>query len=632
MKIIKDVTTGVSSLILASLFLVACNGSETSKSTINKPSIDEPTETLVVHSPTSETAGGARPFMTLNQGWTDAERNDFYYTSQGSQLIPYSWFLALEQSSSNADNVQLFREAEHIKQLGYIPQSKRPTINPDGLPIGFVKDRSTEDFLSLNLSRSTPSTVSTHANREYKEWLGLTCAACHTAEIKIDGQVVRIDGGAPMSDFQTFIQAMSAALKDTTSEKDKLSRFSKNVLADGRYSNVEEQRVKEEIDVYRRWLDNYIAINYKGLSTSYGYGRLDAFGAILNRVSSSFTGIAANATPSNAPVSYPFLWDTSQLSWVQWNGSANNHIGRNVGEVSGVFAHTIVNTDDEALRFSSSANIVNLAHLEELMDRLESPTWGPPLPPIDHQKAQRGKALYKSNCNTCHGIRDAAGEFPMTPPNSVGKRFIAINMTPLDEINTDRLMANNFLSPALNVDPGIVRQYLPEEDKGKEKVPRAQLLSIVVENIIGKKFANFNPPLDRDQRLALTGFHPPGDKAPDLQAYKARPLNGVWATAPYLHNGSVVSLYELLLPESQRKQSFLTGGNTFNPKDVGLETTEADNHFLFRTIDDLGNRIPGNGSYGHSGEGYTETQGQAGQWRTYSDAERYDIIEYIKTL
>ncbi len=51
--------------------------------------------------------------------------------------------------------------------------------------------------------------------------------------------------------------------------------------------------------------------------------------------------------------------------------------------------------------------------------------------------------------------------------------------------------------------------------------------------------------------------------------YIARPLNGIWATAPYLHNGSVPTLYDLLLPAEQRPRTFYTGSNEFDPVKVG---------------------------------------------------------------
>ena len=73
-------------------------------------------------------------------------------------------------------------------------------------------------------------------------------------------------------------------------------------------------------------------------------------------------------------------------------------------------------------------------------------------------------------------------------------------------------------------------------------------------------------------------------------AYKARPLAGAWATAPYLHNGSVANLYEMLLPAKERKPTFFVGRKEYDPVKVGydlqplsgngfwLDTTKTGNH------------------------------------------------------
>ena len=113
--------------------------------------------------------------VILEQGWNKDEMLDFYNTPQGSQLLPYSWFLALEQVSKS----DLFRDNKHIKSFGYIPQVSTPGRNPDGLPIGFVKDIIQEDFLASAL---TATRISSRPQGNQMEWLGLTCAACHTSE------------------------------------------------------------------------------------------------------------------------------------------------------------------------------------------------------------------------------------------------------------------------------------------------------------------------------------------------------------------------------------------------------------------------------------------------------------------
>ena len=52
-------------------------------------------------------------------------------------------------------------------------------------------------------------------------------------------------------------------------------------------------------------------------------------------------------------------------------------------------------------------------------------------------------------------------------------------------------------------------------------------------------------------------------------------LNGIWATAPYLHNGSVPNLWELLKPAKDRRTTFMVGSRVFDPKNVGYDADQS---------------------------------------------------------
>ena len=82
---------------------------------------------------------------------------------------------------------------------------------------------------------------------------------------------------------------------------------------------------------------------------------------------------------------------------------------------------------------------------------------------------------------------------------------------------------------------------------------------------------------------------------PDPAAqYMARPLAGMWATPPFLHNGSVPSLYELLLPAYQRTKKFYLKTPFFDPHAVGFYTNAPEKGAtLFDTS------VPGNFNTGH---------------------------------
>jgi len=61
----------------------------------------------------------------LDQGWGPQQRQQFYRTYQGSELIPYPWFLVLEQDS----NRELFKASENIERFRYLPEEARTPLN-----------------------------------------------------------------------------------------------------------------------------------------------------------------------------------------------------------------------------------------------------------------------------------------------------------------------------------------------------------------------------------------------------------------------------------------------------------------------------------------------------------------------
>lgn len=159
----------------------------------------------------------------LDQGWTPEERRDFYFIGQGSQLVPYAWFVNLELAGSD----ELLRSDRHLASLGFIPECPSKPLNPDGLPIGFVKD-------------SNPSTIAMKrgmlgADFEQDrypptdDWLGFTCAACHTANLAHQGATVRIDGGAAMTDMESFLSALAKSIRATVEDDEKFQRFEQRV-------------------------------------------------------------------------------------------------------------------------------------------------------------------------------------------------------------------------------------------------------------------------------------------------------------------------------------------------------------------------------------------------------------------
>ena len=93
----------------------------------------------------------------------------------------------------------------------------------------------------------------------------------------------------------------------------------------------------------------------------------------------------------------------------------------------------------------------------------------------------------------------------------------------------------------------------------------------------------------------------------ELIRYKARPLHGIWATAPFLHNGSVMNLYELLLPAKDRRRVFYVGGREFDAVRIGLDTRRGPGRTRVDTS------LPGNSRIGH--EYATQRLSRTQRWR-----------------
>jgi hypothetical protein len=120
----------------------------------------------------------------------------------------------------------------------------------------------------------------------------------------------------------------------------------------------------------------------------------------------------------------------------------------------------------------------------------------------------------------------------------------------------------------------------------------------------------------------MNGFRPDGVRAP-LQ-YKARPLNGIWATPPYLHNGSVPNLYALLSPVAERPKTFYLGNRKYDPANIGYQT---DSNFVgsFR----LDTSVRGNSNSGHE---FNIGSGKGIIGPLLTPDERRALIEYLKSL
>ena len=535
-----------------------------------------------------------RRIVYLDQGWSPGDSQRFYFTSQGSQVVPYLWFLHLEQADGNVP----FRDNANLLKYRFLSQ-KKDALNSDGLPVGFVKDTGDE-----------------------RRWLGFNCATCHTTELHHQGVGYRIDGGPAMIDMTGFLRSLASALKATRDDATKFDRFAAKVIAPG---SGRDERTKLKADL-TRILDRREGYNARNFPPGdlAGYARIDAFGAILNEIfhraiKGDPGSPTINSNPADAPVSIPFLWDTPQHDLLQWNGAASNGgpgnigaLGRNVGEVLGVFGGLDIPETPGLLGYKSTVQIQNLKHMEDWLTTLWSPLWPDAFGAIKADRRDRGRAIYRKNCVACHD-----DTFQRKDP----KRKVKAVMF---GTGTDPRMADNFTNRQWQSGrlEGAYSKYFPPIG---QKIPAETFGDLGLQNaVIGTIAGSLRPPprddlttIDiNDRNRTLAAMATRGEVGPK---YKARPLNGIWATAPYLHNGSVPTLYHLLKPVGERPKSFSVGSRKFDPDKVGFRT-DATGVFTFRVEDDRGRAIPGNSNGGHA---YGAELGEE---------QRLQLLEYLKSL
>ena len=614
--------------------------------------------------------GNQEIVVDVDQGWSTDQKLTWYTASQGSRLIPLAWLKELEQAGSD----QAFMSADNVRGFRYLPPDPAAA---EGLPVGFTVDKQDD----TNFSPITQ--LRWRANQGKTEpWVGMNCAACHTGEVTFQSKRLRIEGAPAISDFQGFMRSLNAALENTKADPAKWRRFTQKVLGTQASDPQSQQMLAGAFDQLLKWQADVQRVNDTPLQ--YGYGRLDAFGHIYNKVLLRLQATNQPRNPSDAPVSYPFLWNIHQHDKVQWNGVAPNvrlspdfdigALGRNVGEVTGVFSDVTITKagfDTAVGGYTSSADVNHLVALEEQITRLKPPVWPAVFPPIAVAKWERGQQLFRAQCAKCHNDQ--------IPRNDLTTPITAV-MTPLstgaDPIRTDPWMACNAYTYNGNTGNlrGSYEGFFPKgfslfAPRYQYEAPVGDMLGAVVSGSLwGSKdkvayniedslkklrpFSFYKAPPGSDAVIsALLAAAPATDVATDsldaskaarlktcmtttapTLAYKGRPLVGVWATGPFLHNGSVPTLYDLLLPPSQRPKSFHVGTREFDPEKVGYAyensrdvyntaRAKAENTFQFDVVDAAGKPIAGNSNGGHD-------YGNA----ALTDDDRWALVEYMKAV
>ena len=564
-------------------------------------------------------------------GLSAEERQQYYHLSEGGEAFPIAWLLALEQQVTINGRTVYRPFLENIERFGLIPDPPS-RYNPYGLPVG----------VTAGYGKITG-----------QQMMGLNCTGCHVGELHYNGRAFRVDGGPSMAYINAFITAIVNETSATAEDRGRRLRFldrwrrvrlvplpdfpitrtGSTYTAGGTgvsagYGSTETLDAATPNVVWRVLAGLRMALSNRALlmdklhtfkavklvaqaqplGTVDGYGRNDAFGVGRNELFGAYTDkdftLGLNVLPADAPVSFPHLWGMERTSWFQWGVNTNSVIERNIGQALGVGA---VMEPDRG--YSSTVRLDNLYAMERLQYKLTSPQWPEELfGRIDRVRAERGKKVFDRTCAMCHetyGKNGTLNEYQLFP---------------LDIVGTDP-------SAAINFERTVMTAEGPK--------PFGIAAFSIVQKVKAAYYRDNGTPLDVQAQWEARDRRPPAqfraplleyDKFPDTRhrgIYRAKTLKGIWATGPFLHNGSVPTVYDLLLPEDRRPKTFPLGTKEFDPSKLGfvvsgprLVTPPGMAPFTYDT------RLTGNWNTGH-------------EWWFYPDLEdetRLDIIEFLKTF
>lgn len=529
-----------------------------------------------------ETEDGASALNDGNVEWMQGNwngRTDWYTLTQGSQVVEYDVFRAIEQPG----NQERFATRANLSRYGFLyPPKAAAKLTENDLPLGFVRDRN---------------------EGEKRDYLGLTCAACHTGALDVGEKRILVEGGQGFFDLHEFLLGLQASIDATLEQPAKRARACAAMSTD-------PKRCAERLNAAKSKIDDHLDRNQVALAG--GPGRTDAITQILNELFSNQVA-SEQALAHAVPVSIPQVWNAAQLQCVQTNCVGKAPILRNIGETLGVYGHSGFRKVDGKYVIEGTPKVDNLHNLERALDALPSPKWDEKtLGKLNASKRNAGEKIFADKCAGCHAepykASPRSDAFVEEEARGTKTKVWKVTTVPYRQVGTDpafieihgarwvkdddfsdffddfvKSKAADFLN--LDRDKKLTKVGLAAAAQAVKAMHMAQglrtwrgdvralfALGAVASALEMKALDERAKNDDERDRLQLEyeyGRSSGGGFVMDR--YRARPLNGIAFTAPFGHNGAWPTLAEMLKKPSERIKSYWVRPRSFDKTKVGLD-------------------------------------------------------------
>lgn len=498
--------------------------------------------------------------VVLPSGLTDNELERYFHdteivSSTKNGLIKKEWLINLE----GANNEELLWD--NREKYGFV---NNPT-DPDKRPIGYGF---AGDYLSTN------------------------CATCHTSFMRKGNDLVIAVGGSNNIATGGYGSANLSLIK-TLENKDKLLRF-QNRINKTSDNEVLDPKLKTEIEA---WVNNYTTSYIKcggglELNSYRDFSNLVEIGSFLAWlkgesahggghpfiISQNLWFGEENWYDQVSSVDIPYIYEVEHQDRIHYNGSTNSLMERNI--ISSLNAYNNPTLDNLMETDPRKLHEINL-----ISENINAPKWPENLfGKIDKVKASKGKLLFSKYCQSCHSDHvDGPIKMLSFSEKSIG---------------TDGAYFDVWRQPVVNL-------------FGKKEQKYENALMTAMSEFKSEWYPKYN--ITEEEAIAMD----PSPWWKFTTEWVGRPVTGIWSTAPYLHNGSVPTLYDILLPADQRPSKW-TMNHYMDTMKVGIDISRSSS--------------PDDGSFTYTNDGYGKSNKGHEYGTNMSDKERYQLIEYLKSI
>jgi mono/diheme cytochrome c family protein len=472
---------------------------------------------------------------------------------------------------SYKDNVDHFKYGS----IGSEPANGLPILVFKALPVMFRSELGPTGYRRFGLLYETEqSELPIGMSRRIVtgvERVWLNCAVCHVGTYRISPNDKPIFiYGAPANNLRLFdlLKFFVKVGRDPGFNADSLIDTINSPAVGGNLNFIDRliyrYIVFPRVQTAFQHLARQLSFIYR--QADWGPGRVDTFNP-YKAIQFNFPMDAAHISSAelNGSSDFPSIWQQRPRDGMHlhWDGNNTSVDERNLSAALGAGV-TPVTVDIEAIR-----------RVREWIWTLPAPAF--PVPSaIDTSKVGRGRQLFAEYCASCHGMKNAAGQYDY----NTGHFPQLGQIENLDQIGTDR-----------------------------------------------DRWASYTQNFSAAQNMLFAGYPWRFTHFSKTAGYANQPLDGIWARSPYLHNGSVPTLRDLLEPSachpgsSCRPAKWYRGGDILDTGKVGYRTDgygyDLKDLFLYDTT------VIGNSNSGHEGKAYgTELPA----------ADKDAIVEYMKTL